>query len=151
MSATLLRVRMLPPALLPVFCGDSCGDDLHVKLLWFLPAHQADYNLPEGFGRDEPKPQACLAYPVESPRRTCLRQVIFQEEAWGTGDRFPTYRLENHTDSRMFYGQVCADFSVLNEKEFLCEARRYLGNLAGSTASGTIQILRLPTSLRQKF
>lgn len=22
------------------------------------------------------------------------------------GDRFPTYRLENHTNSRMFYGQV---------------------------------------------
>lgn len=35
-----------------------------------------------------------------------MHQVIFQEEEWGTGDRFPTYRLENHTSSRMFYGQV---------------------------------------------
>ncbi|CAM9518362.1 unnamed protein product, partial [Ectocarpus fasciculatus] len=38
--------------------------------------------------------------------RSSAVQVIFQEEAWGTGDRFPTYRLENHTNSRIFYGQA---------------------------------------------
>lgn len=39
-------------------------------------------------------------------RNHFVEQVAFQEEVWGTGDRFPTYRLENHTSFRMFYGQV---------------------------------------------
>ncbi|CAM9385416.1 unnamed protein product, partial [Choristocarpus tenellus] len=43
---------------------------------------------------------------TEGGRGSSAVEVIFEEETWRMGDRFPTYRLENQSSSIVFYGQV---------------------------------------------